>query len=152
MGDGEDDDDQPPQGERQRQRSRSRKQESPRSSSDASQQQQHVVPAGIQQNQTTQNDDENSANVDPQNRVSNHSGPPQGQEDTRRQGPQTSKGKKNTAEKLPSTPQKAKKYKLMDSDEDDEEPQNEPGTSSESQTTVYYFFNKDEQQIRKDQL
>ena len=66
----------------------------------------------------------------------NHSGPPQGQEDTRRQGPPTPKEKKNTAEKLPSTPQKAKKYKFMDSDEDDEKPQNEPGTSSESQTIV----------------
>ena len=74
--------------------------------------------------------------MDPQNRVSNHSKSPQNQEDTRRQGPQTSKGKKNTAENQPSTPQKAKKYKLMDSDEDDEKPQNEPGTSSESQTTV----------------
>ena len=50
-------------------------------------------PPGIQQNQTTQSDDEKSAIVDPQNRVSNHSGPPQGQEDTRRQGPQTPKGK-----------------------------------------------------------
>ena len=47
---------------------------------------------------------------------------------TRRQGSQTPKGKKNTAEKQPSAPQKAKKYKPMDSNEDDEEPQNEPGT------------------------
>ena len=31
---------------------------------------------------------------------------------------------------------KAKKYKLMDSEEDDEEPQNEPGTSSNSQPTA----------------
>ena len=35
------------------------------------------------------------------------------------------------AEKQPSTPQKSKKYKLMDSDED----QNVPGTSSNSQPT-----------------
>ena len=42
----------------------------------------------------------------------------------------------NTAEKQPSTPPKAKKYKPMDSDEHDEETQNERGTSSNSQTTV----------------
>ena len=67
-------------------------------------------------------------------------------------GSTNTKRKENTAEKQPNTPQKAKKYKLMDSDEDDAKPQNEPGTSSDSETTVYYFFNKDEQQIRKDQL
>ena len=55
---------------------------------------------------------------------------------TRRQGSQTPKGKKNTAEKQPSAPQKAKKYKHMDSNEDDEESQNEAGTSSNSQTAV----------------
>ena len=119
-------------------RSRSRELVCPRSSSHASQQQQPDVPlpTGIQQNKATQNEDENSATVDPQNRVSNHSRLPQNQEDTQRKRPQTSKGKKNTPEHQPSTPQKAKKYKLMDSDENDEEPQNELGTSSESQTTV----------------
>ena len=124
---------------RRSERSRSRERVYPRSSSHDSQQQQPVVPhpPGKQQNQATQSEDENSATVvDPQNRVTNHSRSPRNQGDTRRQGPQTPKAKKNTAEKQPSTPQKAKKYKLMDSDEDDEEPQNEPGTSSNSQTTV----------------
>ena len=45
---------------------------------------------------------------------------------TRRQGSQTPKGKKNTAEKQPSAPQKAKQYKPMDSNED----------ASNSQTTI----------------
>ena len=102
-----------------------------------SQQQQPVVPpSGIQQNQATQSEYEDSATVDPQSRVTDHSRSSQDQEDLRRQGPQKQKGKKNTAEKQPSTPQKAKKYEPMDSDEDDEEPQNEPGTSSNSQNTV----------------
>ena len=92
----------------------------PRSSSHASQQQQRVVPPrpGIQQNQATQSEDENSATVGPENRVSDHPKSPQDQEDTRRQCPRTPKGKKNTAEKQPSTP-KAKKCKFTDSDEDD---------------------------------
>ena len=128
------------QGNRSRryERSASRERVYPRSSSHASrQQQQPVVPLspGIQQNLATQTEDENSATVDPQNRVSNHSMSTQNQEDTRRQGPETPKGR-NTAENQPSTPQKAKKYKPMHSDEDDEEPQNEFGTSSNSQTTV----------------
>ena len=55
----------------------------------------------------TQSEDENSATVDPQNRVSNHSRSPQNQENTRRQGPQKPKAKKNTAEKQPRTPQKS---------------------------------------------
>ena len=38
--------------------------------------------------------------------------------------------------KKPSDLPKAKKNKLMDSDEDDEEPQNEPGTSSNSQPII----------------
>ena len=70
------------------------------------------------------------------NRVSDHSRSPQDQEDSRRQGPQTQKGKKTVAEKQPITPPKAKKHKSKDLDEDDEEPQNEPGTSSTSQPTV----------------
>ena len=44
--------------------------------------------------------------------------------------------KENTAEKQPSTPQKAKKREPMDADKDDEKPQNEPETSSHSQTSV----------------
>ena len=91
--------------------------------SHSSQRQQPVVPLQrIQQNQTAQSDDDNSAAVDPQNYVSNHSGPPQDQEEIRRRDPQTPKGKKNTAEKQPSTPQKNKKRKPLDSDEDDEKP------------------------------
>ena len=56
-------------------RSRSRERVCPRSSSLASRQQQSVVPLppGIHQDQATQSEDENSATVDPQNRVSNHS-------------------------------------------------------------------------------
>ena len=68
--------------------------------------------------------------------MSDHSRSPQDQEDSRRQGPRTQKGKKTFTEKQPSTPPKAKKHKSMDSDEDDEEPQNEPGLSSNSQPTV----------------
>ena len=64
------------QGNRSRrsERSRSRERENPRSSSHACRQQQPVVPPplGIQQNQATQSEDENSATVDPQNRVCNH--------------------------------------------------------------------------------
>ena len=70
------------------------------------QQQQPVVPPpppGIQQNPATQTEDENSATVDPQNRLSNHSMSPQKQEDTRRQGPETPNGR-NTAENQPRTP------------------------------------------------
>ena len=68
--------------------------------------------------------------------MSNHARSHQIQEDTRRKGPNTPKGKKNTAANQPGTPQKAKKYKPMDSDEVDEKPQNERGTSSKSQTIV----------------
>ena len=74
----------------------------------------------------------------------------QNQEDKRRQGPETPKGR-NTAENQPSTPQKAKKYKPMHSDEDDEEPQNEFGTSSNSQTTVAVLPLKDQQPVHNDQ-
>ena len=64
---------------------------------------------GILQTQTlaTQGSDEDSAFVDPHNRVSDRSRSPQEQEGSRRQGPQTQKGKTNPAEKQPSTPQKA---------------------------------------------
>ena len=132
----------PPQSAEQRNRSRraersnSRERVHPRSSSHASQQQPVVPPSGIQQNQATQRKYEDSAAVDPQSRVSDHSRSPQDQEDSRRQGSQTQKGKKTTAEKQPSTPPKAKKHKPMDSDEDDDEPQNESGTSSNFQPTV----------------
>ena len=119
-------------------RSRSRERLHPRSSSHPSQQQQPVAPPppGLPQNKATQSEDENSATVGPQNRVSDHSRSPQDQGDTRRQGPQTRKGKKSIAEKQPFTPSVATKYKSIDSDEDDEELQHEPGTSSNSQTTV----------------
>ena len=42
------------------------------------------------------------------------------------------KGKVTTTETEPSKPPKAKKHKVMDSDEDDEELQIEAGTSSNS--------------------
>ena len=118
-------------------RSRSRERVPPHSSSHASQQPQPVVPSsGVQQNQATQSEDEDSASTGLHNRVSDRSRSPQEQEDSRRQDPQTQSGKKTVAEKQPSTPPKAKKHKSKDLDEDDEEPQNEPGTSSKSQPTV----------------
>ena len=83
---------------------------------------------------SSQNVDEDSATVDPQNRVSNRSMSPQEQGGSRRQDPHQQKGKKTVAEKEPSRPSKAKKHKSIDSDEDDEEPRNEPGTSSNTQT------------------
>ena len=117
-------------------RPRSRDRVRPRSFSHAGQQQPVVPPPRIQQNRATQGEDEDSATVDPQNNVIDHSRSPQDQEDSRRQGPQKHKEKKTIAEKQPSTSPKAKKHKPMDSDEDDEEPLNEPGTSSHSQLTV----------------
>ena len=116
-------------------RSRSREQVPPHSSSHATQQPQPAVPpSGAQQTQTlaTQDSDEDSATVDPQNRVSDRSRSSQEQEGTRRQGPQIQKGKTTSTEKQASELPKAKKHKLMESDEDNEEPQNEPGTSSTS--------------------
>ena len=118
--------------------SRSRERKPPHSSSHASQQPQPVVPhSGVQQTQTvaTQGADEDSATVDPPNRVSDRSRSPQDQEDSRRQGPKPQKGKKTVAGKQPSTPPKAKKHKSMESDEDGEEHRNELGTSSNSQPT-----------------
>ena len=135
-------------------RSRSRERVPPHSSSHASQQPQPVVPpSGVQQTQTlaTQGEDEDSATVDPQKRVSDRSRSPQDQEDSRRQGPQPQKGKKTVAEKQPSTPPKAKKHKSMDADEDDQEPQNEPGTSFNCSTYQFDLFIKDQQPVRKDQ-
>ena len=75
---------------RRSERSRSRKIIHPRSSSHASQQQQPVVPPPprVQQNHAIQSEDENSATVGPQNRVSDHSRSPQDQEDTWREGTQ----------------------------------------------------------------
>ena len=137
MSDG--DDDQPPQDERQRERSRSRERVPPHSSPHASQQPEPVVPPSkVQQIQprATQGSDEDSAYVDPQNRVSNHSLSPQGQKGSRRQGPQKQKGNETVADSQPSESPKAKKHKSMDSDEDGEEPENEPGTSSTSHPTV----------------
>ena len=124
---------------RKEERSRSRERVPPHSSSHASQQPQPAVPpSGAQQTQSlaTQGSDEDSATVDPQNRVSDRSISSQEQEGSRRQGPQKQKGKKTTAEKLPSELPEANKHKSMDSDEDEEEPQNEPGTSSNSQPMV----------------
>ena len=70
-----------------------------------------------------------SQHVEPQSRVSDRSGSPQG-----KGSPQRQKGKKTTAEvKKPSHLPKAKKHEPMDSDEDDQVPQNEPGTSSNTQ-------------------
>ena len=76
---------------------------------------------------------ENSATVDPQNRVRNRSMSPQEREDSRRQDPQQQRGKKTVAEQQPSELPSAKKQKSIDSDEDDEEPQKEPGTTSNSE-------------------
>ena len=105
-------------------RSRSRDRVPPHSPSHASQQPQLVVPPpGVQ----TQGADEDSATVDPQNHVGDHSRSSQNQKDSRRYGPQPQKGKKTVAYKQPSELLKTKKRKLMDSDEDDEGPQNEPG-------------------------
>ena len=85
---------------------------------------------------SSQDVDEDSATVDPQNRVSDRSRSPQEREESRRQGPQKQKGKKTAAEEQPSDPPKATKHKPIDSGEDDEEPQNEHGTSSNSQPAV----------------
>ena len=79
-------------------RSRSREQVPPHSFSHARQQPQPVVPPfGGQQTQTlaTQGADEDSATVDPQNRVNARSRSPQEQEDSRRQGPEKTEGKEN---------------------------------------------------------
>ena len=78
-------------------RSRSRERVPPHSPSNASQQPQPgVPPSGAHQTQTlaTQGSDEDSAIVDPHNRVSDRSMSPQKQEGSRRQGPQIQKGKK----------------------------------------------------------
>ena len=111
----------------------------PRSSSHAGQHRQPVAPpSGVQQTQTlaTLCADEDSATVDPRNRVSDRSRSPQEQEGSRKQGPQIQRGKKTTTEKQPGELPKAEKYKSMDSDEDDEEPQSEPGTCSNSEPTA----------------
>ena len=52
--------------------------------------------------------------------------------------------------KKPSDLPKAKKYKLMNSEEVDEEPRNEPETLNP--LYLYYLFIKDQQSVRKDQL
>ena len=81
--------------------------------------------------------DEESATVEPQSRVSDHSRSPQRKESLQEQSPQKQKRKKTMAEvkKLSDLP-KAKKHKPMDSDENDEEPQNETGTSTNTQPIV----------------
>ena len=59
-------------------RSRSRERVPPHSSSHTIQEQQLVVPpSGVQQTQATQGADEDSASLDPQNRVSDRSRSPQ---------------------------------------------------------------------------
>ena len=118
---------------RREERSRSRERVPLHSSPNASQQPQPAVPLfGIQQTQTlaTQDSDEDSAFVDPHNRVSDRSRPPQEQEGSRRQGPQTQKGKKTITENQLSDLPSAKKHKSMDADEDGKEPEIEPGNSS----------------------
>ena len=135
-------------------RSRSRERVPLHSSPNASQQPQPAVPPfGIQQTQTlaTQGSDEDSAFVDPHNRVSHRSRSPQEQEGSRRQGPQTQKGKKTITENQLSDLPNAKKHKSMDADEDDQEPQNEPGNSSTAQLTEnqYSHFIKYQQQAFK---
>ena len=61
---------------------------------------------------SSQDVDESSATVDPQNLVSDRSRPPQEQEESRRQDPQQQKGKKTVAEEHPSEPPKAKKAQV----------------------------------------
>ena len=85
---------------------------------------------------SSQDSDEISATVDPQNRVSDRSRSPQEQQGSRRQRPLKQKIKKNVAEKQASEPPLAKKHKSIDSDEDDEETGNEPGTCSNSQPSA----------------
>ena len=82
-----------------------------------------------------QGSDEDSAFVDPHNRVSDRSRSPQEREGSRRQGPQTQKGKKTITENQPSNLPSAQKHNSSGADEDDQEPQNEPGTSSTAQLT-----------------
>ena len=75
---------------RRKERSRSRERVLPHSSSNASQQPQRAVPpSGAQQTQTLaiRDSDEDSATVDPQNRVSDRSRSSQEQESSRRKGP-----------------------------------------------------------------
>ena len=88
---------------------------------------------------SSQDVDEDSATVDPQNRVSDRSKSPQEQESSRRQGPQKQKGKTTVAEEYSSDLPSAKKDKPIVSDEDDEAPQNEAGTSSNTQPTLPVF-------------
>ena len=75
--------------------------------------------------------DEESATVEPQSRASDHSRSPQSKKSQQKiEGEESHGGKK-----LSDLP-KAKKHKLMVSDEEDEEPHNEPGTSSNSQPII----------------
>ena len=140
-------------------RSRSRERIHPRSSSHASSQQQQqpvVPPSGVQKTQTLaiQSEDEDSATVGAQNRVSDQSKSPQDQEDSRRQGPQKQKGKKLVAEKQPSTPPKAKRHTS---------PWIQMRTMKNMKMSLkplqtlnllyqYYFFIKDQLPARKHQL
>ena len=116
---------------RRQQRSRSRERTPPHTPPHAGQQPQPVAPLPAEQRiypQTMQGTGEESTTVEPQSRVSDHSRLPKSKESPRKQ-----KGKKTMAEvKKPSDLPKAKKHKIMNSDEEDEEPQNEPGTSSNS--------------------
>ena len=61
---------------------------------------------------SSQDVDEDSATVDPQNRVSDRSRSPQEREGSRRQGPQKQRGKKTVAKEQPSDPPKAKKAQV----------------------------------------
>ena len=71
--------------------------------------------------------------VDPQTRVTDRSRSPQEQEGPRRQGPHQQKERNILTESSRVHPQKTKKYKPMNSDEDDEEPRNPSATSSNAQ-------------------
>ena len=62
---------------------------------------------------SSQDVDESSATVNPQNLVSDRSMSPQEQEGSRRQDPQQQKGKKTVAEEQPSEPPKAKKHRSI---------------------------------------
>ena len=87
--------------------------------------------------------------MEPQSRVSDHSRLPKSKE-----SPQKQKGKNTMADvRKPSDLPKAKKYKLMHSEEEDEEPQNQPGIlQTLNPLFLCYLFIKDQQPVRKDQL
>ena len=83
---------------------------------------------------SSQDANEDSATVDPQNRVRNRSRSPQEREDSRRQDPQQQRGKKTVAEQQPSELPSAKKSRsLLIQMRTMKNLRNEPGTSSNTQ-------------------